>query len=135
MSSIEAAIKAIESLKPEETFRYSDIAKNFNVHRSTLSRRHRAVTTSHATKVSNLRRLSRQQEQELVRYIERLTKQGLSPTRSLIRNFASSVAKNTVGEGWVTRFINQNSIHLISKWTVGMDRNRHQADSGAKYSL
>ncbi|KAF2196131.1 hypothetical protein GQ43DRAFT_335986, partial [Delitschia confertaspora ATCC 74209] len=79
----EAAIEAIESLKPEETFRYSDIAKKLNVHCSTLSRKHRAVTTSHAIKVSNQRRLSHQQEQELVRYIERLTKQGLPPTRSL----------------------------------------------------
>jgi hypothetical protein len=25
--------------------------------------------------------------------------------------------------------------NLISKWTAGMDNSRHQADSGAKYSL
>jgi hypothetical protein len=53
----------------------------------------------------------------------------------LKQNFASDVAKSPVSESWVTRFIGRHSIHLISKWTAGMDNNRHQADSGAKYSL
>jgi hypothetical protein len=53
----------------------------------------------------------------------------------LIQNFASDVAKSPVSESWVTRFISRHSIHLISKWTAGMDNNRHQADSGAKHSL
>jgi hypothetical protein len=70
-----------------------------------------------------------------VRYISRLITQGLPPTRALIQNFASGVAKSPIGESWVTRFISRHSIHLISKWTAGMDNNRYQADLGAKYSL
>jgi hypothetical protein len=61
--------------------------------------------------------------------------QGLPSTRALIQNFASDVAKSPVSESWVTRFIGRYIIHLISKWVTGMDNNRHQADSGAKYSL
>ena len=53
----------------------------------------------------------------------------------MIRNFASAIAKEEVSESWVTRFINGHSIHLISQWTVGMDSNRHKADSGDKYRL
>jgi hypothetical protein len=53
----------------------------------------------------------------------------------MIRNFASAVAKELVSESWVTRFINRHGIHLISQWATGMDSNRHQADSGDKYSL
>lgn len=45
------------------------------------------------------------------------------------------IAKELVSESWVTRFINKHSIHLISHWVTGMDRDRHKADSGAKYSL
>jgi hypothetical protein len=45
------------------------------------------------------------------------------------------VAKELVSESWVTRFINRHSTHLISQWATGMDNNRHQADSGGKYSL
>jgi hypothetical protein len=53
----------------------------------------------------------------------------------MIQNFASTIAREPVSESWVTRFINQHSIHLISRWAASMDSNRHQADSGDKYSL
>ncbi|KAF2742948.1 DDE-domain-containing protein [Sporormia fimetaria CBS 119925] len=53
----------------------------------------------------------------------------------MIRNFASQVAKNSISDSWVTRFIKRHSIHLISQWTAGMDNNRHKADSETKYSL
>ena len=53
----------------------------------------------------------------------------------MIQNFASSVAKERVSESWVTRFINNYSIHLISQYSTGMDANRHNADSYTKYEL
>lgn len=135
MSPIENALAELESLAPGELVRYAKTAKKHGVWRSTLTRRHQAATQSYASKSINQRKLDDQQEQELVRYITSLTKQGLPPTRALIQNFASDVAASPVSESWVTRFISRHSIHLISKWTAGMDNNRHQADSGAKYSL
>jgi hypothetical protein len=53
----------------------------------------------------------------------------------MIRNFSSEVAKHQLGERWCDRFIERNQIHLITKWTTGIDRNRHQADSETKYRL
>jgi hypothetical protein len=53
----------------------------------------------------------------------------------MIRNFASNICHNHVGNGWVTRFLHRNHDHLISKWTTGMDCTRHNADSTAKYEL
>jgi hypothetical protein len=53
----------------------------------------------------------------------------------MIQNFASSVAKEHMSESWVTRFINNNSIHLISQYSTGMDANCHNADSYTKYEL
>ena len=135
MSAIEAAIKAIESLDKGEKFTYTAIAKKFGVNRSTLSRTHRAVTQPHAIKVVNQRKLNPQQEQELIYHIGELKKQGLPPGRPLIQKYASRIAQQPVSQSWVTRFLNRNTEQLIYKWTAGMDRNRHQADSGAKYSL
>jgi hypothetical protein len=43
--------------------------------------------------------------------------------------------KKHFGEGWVSRFIDHNHNHLISKWSTGMDVVRHQADSRRKYKL
>jgi hypothetical protein len=83
------------------------------------------VTRSKEEGYASQQALSPQQEIELVQYIERLKKRGLPPTREIIKNFSSEVAKRQLGESWVTRFINRNKIHLISKRTTGIDRNRH----------
>ncbi|KAF1963959.1 hypothetical protein BU23DRAFT_384350, partial [Bimuria novae-zelandiae CBS 107.79] len=72
------------------------------------------------------------QKAELVKYIEGLIARHLPPTREIIRNFASIIAKEPVSESWVTRFINWYSIYLTSRWATGMDSNRHQADLGDK---
>jgi AraC-like DNA-binding protein len=128
MAPINDAIEAIKSLKPGEELSCTKIAEQFGVDRSTLSRKHKAIQTSHATKIINQQKLNSQQERELVQYIEEITARHLPPTREMIRNFASTIAKEPVSESWVTRFINRHSIHLISQWATSMDANRHQAD-------
>ena len=66
-------------------------------------------------------KLTPQQELELVKYIEELTACRLPPTRDMIANFALSVATEPVSKSWVTRFISNHSIHLISQYPTGMD--------------
>jgi hypothetical protein len=43
------------------------------------------------------------------------------------------VAEEKVSLSWVDKFIKRNQVHLTSKWTTGIDRTRHLADSGVKY--
>ena len=38
-------------------------------------------------------------------------------------------------ESWVSQFLRRNSSHLLSRWQLGMDRDRYKADLEAKYSL
>jgi transposase-like protein len=57
MSSIEAALAAIESLKPGEKLNYTQIAKQYGVERSTLARRHQGTSVSRATRFGNERAL------------------------------------------------------------------------------
>jgi hypothetical protein len=45
------------------------------------------------------------------------------------------LAGKEVSESWVTRFIARHPSELTLRWTTGMDRKRHKADLGAKYSL
>ena len=135
MAPIDNALAHIGSLKPGDKLCYQTIADDYGVERSTLSRRHRAISQPPTTKNINQQKLDPQQEQELVKYIQGLTARHLSPTRDMIQNFASTIAKEPVSESWVTRFINRHSIHLISQWVTGMDANRHNADSGHKYKL
>jgi hypothetical protein len=135
MEPTQAAINEIESLNPGESFTYAEIARRHSVDRNTLSRNHRKVQSSRTTKRINQQKLNLQQEQELIQYIKTLTERHTPPTREMIQNFASTIAKEAVSESWVTRFINRHSIHLISQWTTGMDSNRHKADSEEKYRL
>ena len=132
MDPIQEAIEEIELRELGASFSYSQIAKKYGVVRSTLTRRHQGQTQP-----SNLAHLCLhpQHETELIRYIKTLTGRRIPPTRAMIRNFASSLAGREVLESWVTRFINRNPTYLISRWQRGMDRNRHKANSGAKYSL
>jgi hypothetical protein len=135
MSSIEAALAAIDSLEPGEKFSYRQIASKYGCNRTTLARRHEGVTVSCSDKAQNQRALHPQQEQELLQYIKQLTERGLPPTRAMIRRFGSYVAKRELGKGWVDRYIQRYNVHLVSRWATGMDRLRHKADSQSKYSL
>jgi hypothetical protein len=135
MSSIEAALAAIESLKPGEKLVYTQIAAKHGVDRRTLARRHQHITAPRKTKAENQQALHPRQEQELLQYIKQLTERGLPPTRAMIRRFASDIAKRELGKRWADRYIQRYNIHLISRWATGMDRLRHQADSHSNYSL
>jgi phage protein D len=112
MGSIEAALAALESLKPGDKINYTQSAAKYSVERTMLVRRHQGVSTSRATQAENQRALHPHQEQELLQYIERLTRQGLPPTRSMIRNFGSQIAKKELGIHWVDRYIQHYRVDL-----------------------
>jgi hypothetical protein len=135
MAPIDDALAAINALKPGEKLVYQKIADQYGVDRSTLARRHKRVQAPRTTKDSNQQKLIPQQKPELVSYIEKLTARHIPPTREMIANFASSIAKGRVSESWVTRFINKYSIHLISQYSTGMDSGRHDTNSYTKYRL
>ena len=92
MSSIKAALAAIESLKTGEKINYTEITKKYSVERTTLARRHKGVSTSRRLNAQNQQALHPQQEQELLQYIKRLNRQGLPPTRAIIQNFSLQIA-------------------------------------------
>jgi hypothetical protein len=135
MAPIDDAIAAIDARDSEDDSTLTEIADKFGVDRSTLGRKCKGTTTTQEAGYALQQKLNPQQESEPVAYIEELTKRALPPTRAMIRNFASEVAKERVSESWVTQFLNHNKDNLVSKWTTSMDRNRHQADSGFKYKL
>lgn len=125
MDRIDIAIHAIESRGPEESFSYRKIAEDYGVVRSTLTRAHRrAIGEEQAPQVNN-KKLSDQEEIELLQYIRTLTERGLPPTRQMIQSFASTIAQKPVSMSWVDRFTAKNQESLISRWTTGIDRNRH----------
>jgi hypothetical protein len=135
MDPIDLAVEAMGAQDEGEQLSYTKVAEKYDVSRHTLARRCKGTQAPMQAKAINQQRLNPQQEQELIQHIERLTERGLAPTREMIRRFASGIAQEAVGKGWVTRFINKHHDKLITRWTSGMDYTRHNADSEARYKL
>ncbi|KNG52820.1 pogo transposable [Stemphylium lycopersici] len=133
MDPIQEAIRYIESREPGDDFSYREVARKYGVDRTTLSRRHQGKRRSYKAQAEHQRLLNLQQELELVRYIEELTRRGLPPTREMVGNFASAVANWEVSESWITRFLQRHADKLTTKWATSIDRQRHEADSREKY--
>ncbi|KAF1994961.1 hypothetical protein P154DRAFT_557001 [Amniculicola lignicola CBS 123094] len=96
MDPIQAAIDDIESLPPGETLSYTKTAAKYSVVQSTLIQRHKGITQPPEVKNSNQQKLTLQQEQELVQYIKSLTERHIPPTREIVQNFASAIAKEPI---------------------------------------
>jgi transcriptional regulator with XRE-family HTH domain len=132
--SLEDALEAVRAADAAGQLSYQEIAKKYGVERSTLSRRHRGVTRTVQHKYEDQQQLTHNEELELVSYIDSLCRDYLPPTRDMIRNFASTIAKTEVSETWVTRFLHRHHDALTPQWTSAMATERHAADSYEKYS-
>jgi hypothetical protein len=135
MDCIDEAIADLKSRDPGDDYCITTIARYYGVEHSRLSKRWRGVTCSKADEYAAQQALMPQQEYELVLYIEHLTSNGLPPTRPMVQNFASTIAKTRVSEAWVMRSIHRNETDLTTRWSTGMDAVHHAADSGLKYKL
>ena len=135
MDPLSAALEFILSLDVGEKPNYTQIAEKYGVGRDRLARRHQGVQGTREEKCDSQRLLTPTQEQELIQYIDGLCVRGLSPSRTMIRNFASEIAGRETGKTWVARFLQRHQIDLISRWTSGIDASRKRADSAFKYSL
>jgi hypothetical protein len=98
MAPIDDALAYLESLSPGEPFQYTKVSETFSVDRRTLARRHKGLTQPITTKHEQQRKITLQAEAELVRYIQGLSNRYMPPTRNMIQNFASKIAKEEVSE-------------------------------------
>ncbi len=111
MAAINKALADLESREPGEPFLlWQELQPTTVLSAVTLARRHQGISAQ-PKKVKNQQqsKLTPHEEAELVQYIERLSERHLPPTRNMVQNFASHIAKEDVSESWVTRFINRHS--------------------------
>ena len=113
--SLEDALQEADAANEAGELCYQDIADNYGITRSTLSRQHRGVVASRDDADLANRKLSPQQERELCEYIEVLTERHLPPTRQMVQNFAIEMAQEWVSDSWVTRFLDRHKDTLLYK--------------------
>ncbi|KAI8406254.1 hypothetical protein FOFC_13726 [Fusarium oxysporum] len=107
--------KALEFLKTSGSINYAATAKKFECDETTLRRRHQGKQRARRDADSLYKsRLSKQQEQDLVTYIRKLSLRGIPPTLSMIRNFAQDIAKIEVGKNWPYSFVQRHRNEIDS---------------------
>ena len=126
MNAIDAALAALEPGAPAN---YTKLAKELDVHRSMVSRRHRCKTTSRTDYRENASLLSNEQQRQLIRHINKLTERGLPPNHQNVRVFARDVCGKWPGKNWVSRFVRSHSNELKSAYLQGYDLARKKADN------
>jgi hypothetical protein len=95
MAPINDALAAIEALDPGEKLVYQKIADQYGVDRSTLARRHKGVQVPREAKDFNQQKLTQQQEEELVKYIQELTARHIPAAMDQLYRQASSMSPPT----------------------------------------
>jgi hypothetical protein len=115
MDQVQAAIEAYKSQELGEQLSVQEVADNYGVWRSTMQRRMDGQLVPRAEHTTNTQKLSPQQEDKLVLYIESLTARRLPPTRAVVQNFASEIARKRVSERWVSRFLIRHNDSLTPR--------------------
>ncbi|KAK2923291.1 hypothetical protein FoTM2_016813 [Fusarium oxysporum f. sp. vasinfectum] len=129
-----AVDKALEFLKTSGSINYAATAKKFECDETTLRRRHQGKQRARRDADSLYKsRLSKQQEQDLVTYIRKLSLRGIPPTLSMIRNFAQDIAKIEVGKNWPYSFVQRHRNEIDCTWFDGFDIARRRADNASRY--
>ena len=131
MKDIDAALAA---LKLSDRPNYTATAKKFKCDPTTLARRHKGVQLPRAeAALQHQNLLSKQQEKDLISYINKLTVRGCPPTPAMVRNFAHDISKKWPGKNWVCNFRKRHSDDLLSKYLKGFDLSRKKADNYDRY--
>lgn len=126
--------KALEFLKTSGSINYAATANKFECDETTLRRRHQGKQRARRDADSLYKsRLSKQQEQDLVTYIRKLSLRGIPPTLSMIRNFAQDIAKIEVGKNWPYSFVQRHRNEIDCTWFDGFDIARRRADNASRY--
>lgn len=125
---------AIAHLKAQEQPNYSEAARLFSVDRTTLRRRFLRKTVSRAQADSEYRQLlNNVQEDELLRYIDRLTDRHIPPTTQIIKNLAEEILGKPVGVNWPARFVQRHKKRICSVYLRPLERARTASENTAVF--
>lgn len=126
--------KAIDDLNSQEAPNYAKIARNFKIDRTTLMRRHKALSRSvQEAHSESLQLLTNGQEETLIRHINNLSDRGLPPTPQFLRNLVFEMVKKQPGKNWVATFCARHQDKTKSLYLRAIDQTRHVADNGAYF--
>ena len=125
---------AISDLRSQKAHNFTQVAKKYNIQKTTLIRRFKGETVSMAEAHSRDQRLlTNTQESVLIDYIRRLSDLGLPPTPQILENLVVEIVGKPVGQCWVRRFTKRYENELASIYLRNIDQSRHIADNSRHF--
>ena len=122
--AIQRALRALHR-QPKETRNIAAVARNLGIERTTLSSRFH--NKSKPRPKSKRRRLNAAQERAVIDWITKLSYRGFAPKSGLIRQTASFINAQQVGQNWVPRFYERHPDELSHLLTKRIDKSRIRA--------
>lgn len=120
-------------LRSSDQVPIAEVARRFNVNRSTLSKQLHGKTGSLTKRAELNQLLSNKQELVLVEHIRRLSEWRLPPTPAMVTLWAFVLCGSEPGKNWSTGFKARHKDVLDSRYLNTIDLARHKADSEALY--
>jgi hypothetical protein len=130
MASIDNAIAFMKTSKSGNT---SEVARRYNVNRSTFSKRFGGKTRSTTKGYQTQQLLTHKQELMLVKQINKLSEWCLPPTPSMVRAWAAVLCGTEPGKNWAAAFGDRHKDELDCKYLSTIDLKRHKADPEHSY--
>jgi hypothetical protein len=131
----EAAIQlAINDLKSQDVINFTATAKKYRIDRTTLMRRYKGQTASHAEAHStHLKLLTNAQEEVILKHISDLSERGMHPTPQILENLIVEIVRQPIGQCWVRRFCQRHRDKIKSTYLRGIDQTRKVADNSVYF--
>ena len=134
MSHNERIDLALASLERQLVPNYSETAREFSVHRTTLMRRHKGISTSREQATSEHKKcLTNAEEEALISVINKLSIRGLPPTTQIVKNLAEEIIGQEVNKNWTAHFVHRYRGQLKSLYLRNIDSLRAKSEYGPLY--
>ena len=125
-ADIEAALAALRVAKQPNI---SEVAREFNIERTKLSRLYNGRIRTMEDYQANRQLLNPKHDQRLLQLVKNLTADGFPPTPKMVRQFAKNLCGNLPGKNWAQRWLARHDDELQSGYLRGFDLARKKADS------
>ena len=130
MANNEAIELALADLNSQKHPNYKATAEKYSVNRTTLARWHKGLAVTRQQSASLHKKvLTDVQEQELLKYINKLSDRGLPPTPKIVENLVYEITKTPVGKNWVDHFCECYKNEIKSIYLRRIDQRQQIADN------
>ncbi len=125
---------AIAELRAEKKPNISQVAKKYKIERTRLQKYFRGTQAPREQYIESKQLLSPQQDLQLEKLLDRLTRDGIPPTPKIVRQLAHGLCGKLPSKNWPSTWLKRHQKHFSAGHLIGFDLDRKKADSLWQYT-